>query len=192
MNEQLTQNNVQHSLINIGVLNAGEVVLDPLTNQKMLLSGFVPCYMELKSEATALEMLNMNEEIIVSPFRLRCKNGKKTYPIMSHVELVHDSLYATDDSCLALTVFRAAKYSGNNYTTYLYLTDSFQKEENSENIYKSENPLFVFTRNIGQYKVVSEMFLCLCRYINPVTGLQNYFLVPPEQIVIIKEKSKID
>ena len=192
MNEQLTQNNVRHSLINRGELHSGELVLDPLTGQKMLLSGFVPCYMELKSEATALDMLNMNDEIIVGSFRLRCKNGKKTYPIMSHVELVDDSLYLTDDSCLALTVYRAAKYSGVNYTTYLYLTDSFQKEENNENIYKSENPLFVFSRNIGQYKVVSEMFLCLCRYINPVTGLQNYLLVPPEQLVIIKEISKND
>ena len=186
MSELLNNSNILNLLQKEGCMEAGLIAIDPLLEQKMQVIGFVPCRMDLAITTTALDFLDMNTEIIVNPFCMRCKNSKQTLPIMTHIKSVENSIYEVGDLCYVVSEKGIYNLQGKKYTTFIYLTESFCKYNDDANSYKTENPLFEFSRQIGKYKVISEMFMCLCRYINPVTGIQNFMLKFPQDIIKIK------
>lgn len=68
-----------------------------------------------------------------------------------------------------------------------YVPDKLIKNADGFLEYKTSASDFVSTRTYGDYKVISNNFLCLCAYTNIVTGKPCYSLFDPEDIYIMAE-----
>lgn len=213
MNKFLSENSVANLLLKKGKLDVKLNVCSETFNQSMTLVGFVP-YNELESLDYYVPTIDMNDDILFTPYRIRVPRVEKTFPVMKKIRLAKDS------ESFAIQRKLVTPYGIKGFSGYCYymekeeLTEVKKKSILSSKIneilrqvkssqqfvpnklvtnnegfleYKASSDEYVSTRTYGDYMVVSRCFLCLCAYTNVATGKPCYSLFDPEDIYIMAE-----
>lgn len=213
MNKFLSENSVAKLLLKKGKLDVKLNVYSETFNQSMTLVGFVP-YNELESLDYYVPTIDMNDDILFTPYRIRVPRVEKTFPVMKKIRLAKDSESFAIQRKL-VTPYGIKGFSGYcHYMEKEELTEVKKKSILSSKIneilrqvkssqqfvpnklvtnnegfleYKASSDEYVSTRTYGDYMVVSRCFLCLCAYTNVATGKPCYSLFDPEDIYIMAE-----
>lgn len=213
MNKFLSENSVANLLLKKGKLDVKLNVCSETFNQSMTLVGFVP-YNELESLDYYVPTIDMNDDILFTPYRIRVPRVEKTFPVMKKIRLAKDSESFAIQRKL-VTPYGIKGFSGYcHYMEKEELTEVKKKSILSSKIneilrqvkssqqfvpnklvtnnegfleYKASSDEYVSTRTYGDYMVVSRCFLCLCAYTNVATGKPCYSLFDPEDIYIMAE-----
>lgn len=213
MNKFLSENSVAKLLLKKGKLDVKLNVCSETFNQSMTLVGFVP-YNELESLDYYVPTIDMNDDVLFTPYRIRVPRVEKTFPVMKKIRLAKDSESFAIQRKL-VTPYGIKGFSGYcHYMEKEELTEVKKKSILSSKIneilrqvkslqqfvpnklvtnnegfleYKASSNEYVSTRTYGDYMVVSRCFLCLCAYTNVVTGKPCYSLFDPEDIYIMAE-----
>lgn len=190
--------------------------IDSWKEEEMSLIGFIP-YSE------RINLINMNDDLIVTPFRIRFKNETKTYPVMGKVSIIennkkydidskliiqsindycsfdkklqsllYDYYNTPQNSCLLLKYIDKITILQGNEKVKIYSGQITENEDKTLSYIPGKNEL-EFTRNYAnpyflssetyKYVCIADKFLCLCSYINRVTGKPSYSLFTPEDII---------
>lgn len=218
MNKFLSENSVAKLLQKNGELDVKLNVCSETFNQSMTLVGFVP-YNELESLDYYVPTIDMNDDVLFTPYRIRVPRVEKTFPVMKKIRLAKDSESFAIQRKL-VTPYGIKGFSGYcHYMEKEELTEVKKKSILSSKIneilrqvkslqqfvpnklitnnegfleYKASSDEFVSTRTYGDYMVVSRCFLCLCAYTNVATGKPCYSLFDPEDIYIIAKTDNDD
>lgn len=213
MNKFLSENSVANLLLKKGKLDVKLNVCSETFNQSMTLVGFVP-YNELESLDYYVPTIDMNDDVLFTPYRIRVPRVEKTFPVMKKIRLAKDSESFAIQRKL-VTPYGIKGFSGYcHYMEKEELTEVKKKSILSSKIneilrqvkslqqfvpnklvtnnegfleYKASSDEYVSTRTYGDYMVVSRCFLCLCAYTNVATGKPCYSLFDPEDIYIMAE-----
>lgn len=213
MNKFLSENSVAKLLLKKGKLDVKLNVCSETFNQSMTLVGFVP-YNELESLDYYVPTIDMNDDVLFTPYRIRVPRVEKTFPVMKKIRLAKDSESFAIQRKL-VTPYGIKGFSGYcHYMEKEELTEVKKKSILSSKIneilrqvkssqqfvpnklitnnegfleYKASSDEYVSTRTYGDYMVVSRCFLCLCAYTNVATGKPCYSLFDPEDIYIMAE-----
>lgn len=213
MNKFLSENSVANLLLKKGKLDVKLNVCSETFNQSMTLVGFVP-YNELESLDYYVPTIDMNDDVLFTPYRIRVPRVEKTFPVMKKICL------AKDRESFAIQRKLVTPYGIKGFSGYCHymekeeLTEVKKKSILSSKIneilrqvkssqqfvpnklvtnnegfleYKASSDEYVSTRTYGDYMVVSRCFLCLCAYTNVATGKPCYSLFDPEDIYIMAE-----
>ena len=218
MNKFLSENSVAKLLLKKGKLDVKLNVCSETFNQSMTLVGFVP-YNELESLDYYAPTIDMNDDVLFTPYRIRVHRVEKTFPVMKKIRLAKDSESFAIQRKL-VTPYGIKGFSGYcHYMEKEELTEVKKKSILSSKIneilrqvkslqqfvpnklvtnnegfleYKASSDEYVSTRTYGDYMVVSRCFLCLCAYTNVATGKPYYSLFDPEDIYIIAKTDNDD
>lgn len=212
-NKFLSENSIANLLQKNGELDVKLNVCSETFNQSMTLVGFIPY-----NEANSLELhclqIDMNADILFTPYRICVPGVGKTFPVMKKISLAKEGEPFLIQRNL-ITPYGTKGFIGYyNYTEKEELTevkirnilsskikDILKQVKSSQNYvpdklikndagfleYKTSASDFVSTRTYGDYKVISNNFLCLCAYTNLVTGKPCYSLFDPEDIYKVEE-----
>lgn len=90
MNKFLSENSVAKLLLKKGKLDVKLNVCSETFNQSMTLVGFVP-YNELESLDYYAPTIDMNDDVLFTPYRIRVPRVEKTFPVMKKIRLAKDS-----------------------------------------------------------------------------------------------------
>lgn len=188
---------------------------------EMSLIGFIP----FSSIMNATLFLNMNDELIVTPFRVRSKSFQMTLPVMKYITSVKGKEYFFDQNLkiASIETFNFLTNKGtynwscylNNPVEYKHLVSSLIRSIEKEKIclgkmdtdedgflnyipaaeefeFSRENNAYTSSAETKQVKVrtytyIADSFLCLCTFMNKVTGLVSYAVFNPEDVIKVKE-----
>ena len=218
MNKFLSENSVAKLLLKKGKLDVKLNVCSETFNSPMTLVGFVP-YNELESLDYYAPTIDMNDDVLFTPYRIRVPRVEKTFPVMKKIRLAKDSESFAIQRKL-VTPYGIKGFSGYcHYMEKEEFTEVKKKSILSSKIneilrqvkslqqfvpnklvtnnegfleYKASSDEYVSTRTYGDYMVVSRCFLCLCAYTNVATGKPYYSLFDPEDIYIIAKTDNDD
>lgn len=159
----------------------------------MTLVGFVPYnvnYLRLFSTELAV---NMNSPLFLAPNLIQFSKEMPVYPFFKKIKKVGGEKYKVDKNILIYPIIdEIPKDTLRNSTTkgpYLgdRLIDIIEKrklrdllnllsvnEEDGMYYYSGKCGDYEFSSGIGQMIAISEDFLCLCAYMNKVTGTPCY------------------
>ena len=218
MNKFLSENSVAKLLLKKGKLDVKLNVCSETFNQSMTLVGFVP-YNELESLDYYAPTIDMNDDVLFTPYRIRVPRVEKTFPVMKKIRLAKDS------ESFAIQRKLVTPYGIKGFSGYCHYMEKEEFTEvkkksilsskineilrqvkslqqfvpnklvtNNEGLleYKASSDEYVSTRTYGDYMVVSRCFLCLCAYTNVATGKPYYSLFDPEDIYIIAKTDNDD
>ena len=202
MNKFLSENSVAKLLLKKGKLDVKLNVCSETFNSPMTLVGFVP-YNELESLDYYAPTIDMNDDVLFTPYRIRVPRVEKTFPVMKKIRLAKDSESFAIQRKL-VTPYGIKGFSGYcHYMEKEEFTEVKKKSILSSKIneilrqvkslqqfvpnklvtnnegfleYKASSDEYVSTRTYGDYMVVSRCFLCLCAYTNVATGKPYYSL----------------
>ena len=187
-----------------GYIQARDILATSLLIPKLQIIGFIPEQQNLKPLETyrnsmselslkndELELMyNFNSNIIVNSYRIRIEGAKRTLAVMTNIEKLPQGECTMDnDSINVNNVSSPIKIIGKSFSTVVLSHNLIKEEEAEKNIvkYKADGSLYQFSREIGNYKIIASSFICLCRYINSVTGLPSYILLSPQEVYKIRE-----
>ena len=211
-NKFLLENSVAKLLQKNGELDVKLNVCSEIFNQSMTLVGFIP-YNELESFDYYVPTIDMNEDVLFTPYRIRMPRVEKTFPVMKKIRLAKDGETFPIQRKL-VTPYGLKGFSGYCYyiekeeltevkiknilsskikdilrqvkSSLNYIPDKLIKNDDGFLEYKTSSGDLVSTRTYGDYKVISNNFLCLCAYTNLVTGKPCYSLFDPEDVYKIE------
>lgn len=217
MDKILAKNSLANLLQQNGKIDVGErSVSSGLFEQPMKLIGFVP-YNEFDILAYYKPQIDMNSEVVFTPYRVRLPNIEVTLPVMKEIRKVSENEsfmmdrnvvtpYGTkglieyyhalerddvpDDRKIIILVNIADRVLRQVKTSFPHFLNRLKLGAKGHLEYFSSPEELVSKRTFGDYTVVSNCFLCLCAYTNAVTGRPCYSLFDPEDIYNIEDANK--
>ncbi len=181
-------------------IDAGLTVRVPGYQYDMYLAGFISYSKNL--------LIDFNDRLIVTPIVVKFLSDKYIHPIFQHIKFADNGIYTLSNKLLVNTLFDrigAANWKNfdqNDHLTGAHVKDKLNRDWNKEGvIVKSENNIYSYVAQDNEIELTSDYsdcvsiansFLCLCRYINPITGLPSYTLVTPDDTIVVMPKGKDD
>lgn len=154
--------------------------------------------------------VSLNDKIIVGSSRIRISNSRFTYPIMKEIIPAKGKVFDFEPKVLIMAlhknvlssntseckpVFSIYFNSPNEYNSQKVLSalrkqrivvNNLKKAENGLLQYTASDDEYEFSRTYGEYKCVGNSFVCLCEYINTVTGNPSFALFNPDDLVKVE------
>lgn len=204
MNSQLQLSSIREILLNKGEIYAKGRVKSESMQEEMSLIGFVP-YLEgadlpLDLYSTLLQC-DLNAHLIVTPFFIRYSDDKNIYPVFKSISLTKGNKYKVNKNLIIETIYGSwvkgtprlsRPFYGDNIISKRNLkgfpSDRFETDENKEMYYLSKEQEFVLTESLGDVVCISDYFLCLCSFINSVTGMPSYTVFIPDDLIKVLPK----
>lgn len=201
MNSQLQLSSIREILLNKGDMYAKGRVKSESMQEEMSLIGFVP-YLEganlpLDLYSTLLQC-DLNAHLIVTPFFIRYGDDKNIYPVFKSISLTNGHKYKVDKNLIIESIYGSWAKGAQRplYGNYIiskrhhngFPSDRFETDENKETYYLSKEQEFVMTESLGELVCVSDYFLCLCSFINSVTGMPSYTVFIPDDLIKVLPK----
>ena len=154
--------------------------------------------------------INLNENLCVGTHRVRYSNSRFTYPIMKKISPAKGKVYDVVQNVLIMALPRNIPGSNNKNTinifsnyfsspneynsqkvlktlrTYKISTQNLKSTADGKLQYEASDDEYEFSETFGGYKCVGNSFVCLCEYINPVTGNPSFALFNPDDLVKVE------
>jgi hypothetical protein len=208
MNSQLQKSSIRSLLQSKGKEYAAGRVKTESMQTEMTLMGFVPYPIGSTNENSDLYKqlldIDLNSHLIVTPFFIRYEGLSKIYPVFKIISLSNGCKYKLDKNLIVETIRRELPhYIVEKITGFLdgnaiknikgyksFPSNLIEMDENKELYYTPNDNDYVLSESLGELVCVSDYFLCLCMFINSVTGAPSYAVFPPEDIVRVIPKNE--
>lgn len=220
MDSQLAKSTIFNLLLEKKYIQAEGKVRSVSLEESMSLIGFIP----YASTCDPTFIINMNEDVIVTPSLVRFKSNKNPYPLMKHIRFSERGKYKYNRNLRIATIqaqtninFSNGRFNNihidfnkyenthdplicnkiiKNYNSYC--VGNLEKDDEGFLIYVPDATEFIFTRDnenflvneeVNSYTYIADDFLCLCAYINKVTGKPSYSTFPPQDLIKVLENN---
>lgn len=201
MMKELHESSIINLLQSQGMQQAVGRVCSKSLQEEMSLIGFIPYHRSIDLSESDIIPININSDFVFSPYRIRLKDIKNTFPITHQVSIVKGRKYLVERT---LTTYITEKINKTHLSKYFenqthswadaVLRSATSNKIPANSLSKNDQGLLEFTannddlefrRNTGEHIWVYNDFLCLCTFINKVTGLPSYAVFPPEDTIRI-------
>lgn len=201
MDSQLQLSTIREIVLREGYLCANGQVKSELIHEDMSLIGFVPFFegADLPPEIySTLLQCDLNTRLTVTPFLIRFGDDKNIYPVFKSISLTNGKKYKVDKNLIIESIYGTwAKGAqrplyGNSILSRRryngFPAARFETEENQDTYYLSKEQEFVMTKSLGELVGISDSFLCLCSFINSVTGMPSFSVFMPDDLIKVLPK----
>ena len=205
INTQLPKSSIKSLLQAQGMQQATGWVKSESFCEEMSLLGFIP-YTAFYSFFDLSIKGDINSLLFVTPLYVRFVNDSSILPIFSSISDANGKKYILNERLLADLLLDempesiARYYEKNrpvNGKTLLRLltnkrwqrNDLFEKNEDGSIFYVGREKEWIMTRALNDWYCITNDFLCLCSYMNKVTGLPSYTVLRSEDALRILPKS---
>ena len=204
MSTQLEQSSIKSLLHAQGVQQATGRVRSENLLEEMSLIGFVP-YSVYYDYFLGESKIDLNSHLYVTPYLLRCSSSDSPIPVFHTIHRAVEKDYCIEnnlmiDSILDEIIYVAPSYLTKdiNYNKPLRgdkiielikrdknrkICNLFNTKEDGTYYYMGKDSDIELSGGIGNIKCISNDFLCLCTYMNKVTGLPSYTLMPSDKTI---------
>jgi len=183
-----------------GSLNAGTCVRVPGYPFELYLVGFISYTERLSSKILSVDL---NSHLYVTPYYIRIGTINEQHPIFSHIRVAQKKSYILTDKVYVNPLidrigdiygYSTGYLKGSLLTqnTNFVIKGFVQQSEDGVCRYTAQDNEIELTSDYLDILSIATGFLCLCRYINPVTGLPSYTLVTSNDAIIVKPKGADD
>ncbi len=207
LNSQLEKSSIKSLLHAKGMQQATGRVRSKNLLEEMSLVGFVP-YSVFFDSLYYDTGLDLNDHLFVTPHLLRSSKETFPRPIFKTIADTIEKKYIIDDKLLIDSIidiipdyiFKKERYKeckqrfrGSQLKTLFSQNHSILKEWEEKGVIEiSEGDSYNYIARVnewelsggfGNIKCISNDFLCLCTYMNKVTGLPSYTLLPSDNTI---------
>lgn len=207
LNTQLEQSSIKSLLHSKGMQQAKGRVRSEYLLEEVSLIGFVP-YSVFYDSFCYDNGLDLNDHLFVTPHLLRSSKETSPRPIFKTICEAKGKKYIIDNNLLIDSiidiipdnVFKKERYKeckqrfrGSQLKTLLSYDRSILKEWKENGVveiaegdsynYIGRANEWEFSGGFGNIKCISNDFLCLCTYMNKVTGHPSYILLPSDNTI---------
>lgn len=180
----------------------GTVVSESL-GVEMSLIGFIPYSVAFGLYQFSM-YINFNDTLVVTPYFIRFSQSDVILPIFQKVSLANNKKYVLDESITICTLQEEKLLSGlrNKVTKLPYVSGEslknvfnrikdksmFEVGDADSIFYIARNNEFVLEHGFGGVRYITNDFLCLCNYMNKVTGLPSYVVLSSHDTLRVLKK----
>lgn len=200
ISSQLYESNISSLLQSSGEQKAIGRVRSASLSEEMSLIGFV-------AYTPFLINVDLNDHLIVTPYLIRFSKDNTLFPVCKSVRKAKGQKYKIDHHLLIDPmleeipdfVLKYAKVSrpltGDTLLSLMSKKwdkkDFFEQVEDGSYLYVARDNELELTGLTGKLTCITDDFLCLCTYMNKVTWMPTYTLLPPFDVIrCFSENSK--
>ena len=180
----------------------GTVVSESL-GVEMSLIGFIPYSVAFELYQFSM-YINFNDSLIVTPYFIRFSQSEVILPIFPKISLANKKKYVLDKTITICTLQeeKLLSDSKNKVTKLPYVSGELLKKnfnkikdksmfevgDTDSVFYIGRNNEFELEYGFGNIRYITNDFLCLCNYMNKVTGLPSYVVLPSQDTIRVLKK----
>lgn len=200
MDSQLEAHTLSSILRKEGKLESGICAQTEGLSVKMEVIGYIPIPVDDAFDFLEPRFLigDIKNNFIIGPDRIKLSDSlkKKTYPITKRI-VISEERYKLTNTLTLLQYEVSERLAGSikqykkNHSEVLInqiLKLSEQFERNNDYIYYKTQPselvMYRF-KDIDHPMIIANNFLCLCSYINTITGKIEYDIYNPDELIEI-------
>lgn len=201
----LEQTSIKNNLKKVGFEIAAGEVETSYFKENLSLLGFIP-HNIYKDKLQFSINVNLNEDLIVTPYLVRFSNNRFPIPVFKKIENAEGKKYRMDNDLLIDT--RLNEISGYNLSnllnskvvpipvpassfinyikSYIYKKEYIKRNDNNTFDYIGQKGEWLLSDSELQVTCVTNDFVCLCFYQNKVTGKPSYVVLPSNDLIRTK------
>ncbi len=201
----LEQTSIKNNLQKVGFEIAAGKVETTYFKGDLSLIGFIP-HNIYKNKLQFSINVNLNEDLIVTPYLVRFSNNRFPIPVFKKVESAEGKNYRIDNDLLIDTRLDEIPNSYlsqllNSHTvplpvpgstfikyikSYIYKKEYIKKYDNDSYDYIGQKGELLLSDSYLDVTCVTNDFVCLCFYKNEVTGKLSYVVLPSNDLIRTK------
>ena len=189
---KLYDSSISEILQSSGYLEANGRVRSVSLLEEMTLIGFVaytPFWINV----------DLNDHLIVSPYLIRFSKSDTLFPVCKSVKKAKGQKYKIDHHLIIDPILDeipefTLKYvkitrplTGDVLKTLMSKKwdkkDFFEQQEDGSSLYVARDHELELLSLNGKMTCITDDYLCLCTYMNKITGLPSYVLLPPYDVI---------
>lgn len=166
--------------------------------EEMSLIGFIP-YTDYYTIQLALNSVDLNGHLYVAPYLVKFSKDTPAYPYFRAITKATGKQYRIDGklyidpildeipSCILQYAHFKQPFNGNQLLKMIYKKwdkkDLFSKNEDGSYNYTGREGEWELSHGLGNMISISNNFLCLCSYMNKVTGTPSYAVLTSDDTI---------
>ena len=166
--------------------------------EEMSLIGFIP-YTDYYTIQLALNSVDLNGHLYVAPNLVKFSKDTPAYPYFRTITKATGKQYRIDGklyidpildeipSCILQYAHFKQPFNGNQLLKMIYKKwdkkDLFSKNEDGSYNYTGREGEWELSHGLGNMISISNNFLCLCSYMNKVTGTPSYSVLTSDDTI---------
>ena len=166
--------------------------------EEMSLIGFIP-YTDYYTIQLALNSVDLNGHLYVAPNLVKFSKDTPAYPYFRTITKATGKQYRIDGklyidpildeipSCILQYAHFKQPFNGNQLLKMIYKKwdkkDLFSKNEDGSYNYTGREGEWELSHGLGNMISISNNFLCLCSYMNKVTGTPSYAVLTSDDTI---------
>ena len=200
----LEQTSIKNNLQKVGIEIAKGKVKVEYFEEELSLFGFIP-YNVYKNNLHLSVNVNLNEDIIVTPYLVRFDNKSYPIPLFKKIGLAKDKKYNLNKDLLIDTrledvpefyfkkildnsPFHPLPIPGDNFLKYMDKAYNkkkvyLERKEDRTCDYIGQEGELLLSQSALNVSCISNDFVCLCCYENKVTGRLSYIVLPSNDVI---------
>lgn len=196
---ELEKSSLQRLLCDNGILHAEGHVRTKLLHEEMSLVGFIP-YTAFEHHNLVMNSLVLNDHLYVAPYLVKFSNEAPIYPYFKTITKATGNQYKIDNKLYIDPIlnYLPSYYIDNfkhcnlpfNGKQLIPLINKkwdkknmFIKNEDDTYNYVAQEDEWELSCGPGKIVAIANGFLCLCSYMNKVTGMLSYVALLPNDVI---------
>ncbi|MBR5375491.1 MAG: hypothetical protein IK131_12590 [Paludibacteraceae bacterium] len=203
---QLQKSSVRCLLQVEGIQDAEGCVQSVRFQEEMFLIGFVP-YTVFEKHLFELDpIVDLNDHLVVTPYLLKSSKASLPVPIFHKISKAVGKKYKLDRNLIIEpmldNVCKKADYirerirrpfNGEQLLSQKYkghVSEDFFEKDDDQYLYVGKEGDLELSEGVGDMVCISNDFLCLCAYMNKVTGLPSYAILHSEDTIRVMSEEE--
>ncbi len=203
-NSPLDKSSLYNLLCETGKQQAEGRVRSKSLLEEMSLIGFIP-YTDYYIHQLVFGTVDLNNHLYVAPYLVKFSKDTPAYPYFKTITRATDKKYRIDEklyldpildeipSSTLQNVNIKFPFNGNQLLNLMNRRwdkkDLIIKNEDFTFDYVGRKGEFELSCGLGKIVAISNNFLCLCTYINKVTGYPSYTVLPSDDTIRVFPES---
>lgn len=201
INSELKKSSIANLLVQHGNLRAEGKVRTEYKVETMNLTGFIPYTNYFMQYEYLVMNVDLNTHLYVAPFLVKFSEGGPVFPYFKYIAVASEKKYHVDGNLYADTVLdsipeqvvRSARcnvpFNGRQMLRIMrnrrmeQYMNLFEKIDDENYNYLGREGEYVLSGGLGNTIAISKDCLCLCSYVNNVTGRISYVVLPSDEVI---------
>lgn len=205
MNLQLQESSIKGLLKSTGFQEAKGRVRSESLQEEMSLIGFLP-FSVFYSNYDLSFNIDLNNHLIVTPYYIRFSKDSAIFPIFTSIAFAEGKRFILHKHLLLDHIIDempdliAKQYESKNRPLNGKILLNIIKRWKNENLFEKNEDGTLFyigrskewemKRSLDDWNCVTNDFLCLCSYMNKITGLPSYTVLMSDDVIRILSEDK--
>lgn len=207
INSQLHKSSLYNLLCNTGMQRAEGRVRSKSLLEEMALIGFIP-YTDYYLHQLVLSSVNLNDHLCVAPYLVRFSKETPVYPYYKTITKATGKKYRIDGKLyidpildeIPKSVLQHAQFKlpldGNQLLKLMDKKwdkkDLFIRNDDGTHEYIGRKGEWELSCGLGNMVSISNNFLCLCSYMNRVTGIPSYTVLTSDDTIRVLPENECE